>query len=403
MKPRGISEMEHTIYFEYEGGKEFSLNHKSDYPFIRSLCTRNLTDDIKEFIKSLPYKNIVQVGIGGSALGATAAVEFMGGIYHNYTSKKRYFAMDNIDPERIKLVFEYLNPEETLFHIVSKSGSTIETISQFFIIEYFLKEKLGNTALEHVIITTDPDTGFLREFSEKNNIKSFPLAKEAGGRYSVFTPVGLVPMAFLEYNIDRFVSGAKDAIRAYRNGWSMPNEFVDFTIGEYENGRNILVMFSYKDRLYSTCDWFRQLWAESLGKNSKGQTPVKALGATDQHSQLQLYRDGPKDKVIIFVDTINRTDVELIPGKSFEYLEGKTMGELLSIEKQSTKRSLIESNVPCGEIFLKRADEYSLGAIMASLMISTAKAGEVMGVNPFDQPGVELGKKYTKKTLREKR
>jgi glucose-6-phosphate isomerase len=171
-------------------------------------------------------------------------------------------------------------------------------------------------------------------------------------------------------------------------------------MGAYKEGKNMLVVFAYKDYLFGIADWFRQLWAESLGKESKGQTPIKALGVTDQHSQLQLYQDGPKDKAILVIDSSPRCDFKIENDYGFGYLKGKTLSEIMEIERDSTIRALKESGVDVAYLKLKRNDEFALGALFISLMIATAKAGEVLGVNPFDQPGVELGKKYTKEALK---
>lgn len=397
-KLKEIQSMEKILSFEYSQGKDFKLNFQTKYDFIRSLCQRDVADDVSDFVRQCKYKNLIQIGIGGSALGATASIEFLSGIYHNYEKDRRFFVLDNIDPERIRFI-STLDPKDTLFHIVSKSGATIETISQFLILYKKVSELLGSSAKEHFVFTTDEDTGFLRKFSQTESIKTFNLAKEAGGRYSVFTPVGLLPISFFGYDINKFLDGGKDAVRAFRNGWDLPNGFVNFAVGEYENGKNILVIFAYKDRLYSISDWFRQLWAESLGKDSKGQTPVRALGVTDQHSQLQLYQDGPKDKAVIFLDCVNNYDVETTGLYEFDYLSNKKLGGIMNIEKQSTKKALAENGVPTAELFLNEVNEYSLGALFASLMIATAKAGDVLGVNAFNQPGVELSKKYTKEKL----
>ncbi len=398
-KLREIQSMERTLLFEYTLNKDFKLNFQTKYDFIRSLCQRDIPDEVNDFVKQHRYKNFIQIGIGGSALGATASIEFLSGIYHNYEKKRQFFVLDNIDPERMRFILT-LNPDDTLFHVVSKSGATIETISQFLILYKKVSEQIGDNAKEHFVFTTDRDVGFLRKFSKKEKIKTFDLAKEAGGRYSIFTPVGLLPISFFGYDINKFLDGGKDAVRAYRNGWSLPNDFVNFAVGEYENAKNILVVFAYKDRLYSISDWFRQLWAESLGKDLKGQTPVKALGVTDQHSQLQLYQDGPKDKAIVFLDCVNNYDIETIGLDEFDFLNNKKLGKIMNIEKQSTRKALEENGVPTAELFLNEVNEYALGALFASLMIATAKAGDVLGVNAFDQPGVELGKKYAKEKLK---
>jgi glucose-6-phosphate isomerase len=395
-----VSKMETLFDYNFSSIYDFKLNFKTNYGFIRSLCVKNLANDVIDYIKTVDkFENIVQVGIGGSALGATASYKFFNGIYTNKTNQKRYFVLDNIDPERLDFIFS-LDLNKTFFHVVSKSGQTIETLSLFFIIYKRLKSMFGKEASKHVVITTS-NSGFLYDFAIKNDIKKFFIPNEVGGRFSVFTPVGLIPISFLGKDIELFIEGAKTAVRAYRNGWNFPNDFVNFSIGEYKNKKNILVMFAYKDSLYGVADWFRQLWAESLGKDNLGQTPIKALGVTDQHSQIQLYKDGSKDKAIIFMDTLTNNDYTIEEAFDFTYLLNKSISTLMNIEKQATYRALMDSAVPCGNLFLNSRDEFSLGALYISLMIAAAKAGEVLGIDAFNQPGVELGKKYTKQFLME--
>ncbi len=392
--------MENLFKYNFSDYQKFKLNYKTNYGFIRSLCVKDLTKDVKDYIDSIDsYDNFIQVGIGGSALGANASIGFLNGLYSNYKSKKRYFALDNIDPQRLDFVMS-LDFEKTVFHIVSKSGSTIETLSQFFIIFEEAEKRLKCDVNKHFVFTTS-DKGFLYEFAQEHNIKTFFIPREVGGRYSVFTTAGLLAISFLGNNIDRFVEGAKTAVRAFRNGWNMPLDFASFTVTQYNNGKNMLIMFAYKDMLYGAADWFRQLWAESLGKDSKGQTPIKALGTTDQHSQLQLYMDGPKDKTIIFLDTLANNDFKIGNAFDFEYLKDKHISQIMDAEKQATLKSLTENSIPCGSIFLTQKDEFALGALYISLMIATVKAADILGINPFDQPGVELGKVYTKRFLLE--
>ncbi len=396
-----VIRMEDLFEYGFDTDHDFSLNHRTNYGFIRSVCIKGLGEEVLQYVSSLndSFVNFVQLGIGGSALGATAALEFLNGIFLNEKSQRRYFVLDNIDPERLSHVFK-LDLSRTLFHVVSKSGSTMETVSQFFIVFERLRKLFGDDAYSHLVFTTSRK-GFLYEFAQEHAIKCFFIPDEVGGRFSVFTSVGLLPIAFFDHDIGAFIEGAKYAIRAFRNGWRMPLEFASFTMGEYLSGKNILVMFAYKDRLYSVADWFRQLWAESLGKSGKGQTPVKALGVTDQHSQLQLYQDGPKDKVIVFLDAPATEDLVINEALQFNYLERKSLAHIMDVEKRSTMKALRNSGVPCGYIQIKENGEFALGALFASLMIATAKAAEVLGVNAFDQPAVELGKRYARETLKE--
>ncbi|AEA34132.1 phosphoglucose isomerase [Hippea maritima] len=388
-KVKEVEVMESLVSFEYPKKHDFKLKYLAHYGFIRSLCIRGQKERILEFSKSLKdrYENFVQIGIGGSALPLEASLRFL----DKKGVMERFLSLDNIDPCRIERVLS-LDIDKTFFHVVSKSGSTIEILAEFFV----LKERLKP---DQIAFTTS-EKGFLYELGMKEGIELFFIPDEVGGRYSVFSPVGLIGLAFFGFNIDTFIEGAKTAVRAYRNGWDFPNDFVNFAIGAYQDNKNILVMFAYKDYLYGIIDWFRQLWAESLGKDSKGQTPINALGVTDQHSQLQLYQDGPKDKAIVFLDAPAVCDFEIKDDYGFGYLKGKSLSQIMEIEKNSTMRALKESGADVAHLKLTKDDEFSLGALLMGLMIATAKAGKVLGVDPFNQPGVELGKRYTKEALK---
>ncbi len=374
---------------KYEFGINFErpiTDTSVNYAFSQNLCKVD-TKAITEYAQSLQAKNFVQVGIGGSALAASAALSFL----QKLASDKKYFCLDNIDPQRLKDVLE-LDPKETIFHVVSKSGSTIETISQLSIIKQYIKNP-------QIVISTDDRDTFLRQFGIENNYKIFDIPTQVGGRYSAFTSVALLPMAFFGYDIASYIEGAKEAVRKVRDKWGFPIELANFVVSLYDKYK-VFVMFAYKDRLYSIADWFRQLWAESLGKNGLGQTPIKALGTTDQHSQLQLYQEGIKDKIVAFLDTLSLVDFTIQTAtEPFGYLNGKSITQIMEIEKQSTKKALSQADVPTMEIFLEKIDEFTLGAFFCSLMITTAKVGEFWKINPFDQPGVELGKKYAKERL----
>ncbi len=394
-----VIKSEKLIHYEFDGSYDFGLDYKTNYGFIRSLCMKNVVEEVQDCIDScFQYENIVQVGIGGSALGAAASLEFLKGAQTIPQNDRRYFSLDNIDPQRLKLVFS-LDLKKTLFHVVSKSGSTIETLSQFFVIYEKMKKLFAEEADKHFVFTTS-QSGFLYEFGKKHDIKTFFIPDEVGGRYSVFTPVGLIALTFLGYDIKQFIEGAKTAVRAYRNGWAFANEFASFVIGEYKNRKNILVLFAYKDRLKGIAEWFRQLWAESLGKDGEGQTPVVSVGTTDQHSQLQLYQDGPKDKAFVFLDVKQDTDFTVKNDFGFGYLKNKSLNEIMDIEKNSTKKALQQNQIKCGDIFIEKNDEFTLGALYISFMLATAKAGKILNIDPFNQPGVELSKSFTKQTLK---
>ncbi|OSS42383.1 Glucose-6-phosphate isomerase [Desulfurella amilsii] len=376
-----------TIKFDTSVNYERLISDKSvNYAFSQNLCKVNI-NKIVNYAKAIKAKNFVQVGIGGSALAASAALSFL----QKGAQEKNYFCLDNIDPQRLDTVLK-LDPKQTVFHVVSKSGTTIETLSQLFVIKQHIKNP-------NIVISTDDRDTFLRAFSVKNDYEIFDIPTDVGGRYSAFTSVALLPLAFFGYDIESYIEAAKQVVRDTRGGWGFPIDLANLVVSTYDRCK-VFVMFAYKDRLYEVADWFRQLWAESLGKNGVGQTPIKTLGTTDQHSQLQLYQEGIKDKLIVFLDTISNVDFTIAESfEPFNYLKGKSIAKIMEIEKQSTRKALDEVQVPTAEIFLENINEATLGAFFCSLMITTAKVGEFWKINPFDQPGVELGKKYTKERL----
>ncbi len=393
-KTKEVLLAEEVISFDWDRRDVFGLKYTAHYGFIRSLCDKNTVGSLKDFLsEKRGFENLVQVGIGGSALPATATLTFLKGSYFNFYSGKRYFALDNLDPERLKFVLS-LDLNKTFFHVVSKSGKTSETLLQLFV----LLQK-GKVKPENVTISTSKGS-FLDDLGERLGIRRFYIPEEVVGRYSVFTTVGLLALGFFDLDVEAFIEGARNGVRAYRNGFSFPNEFVDFAIGNYNNGKNMLVVFPYKDRLLKVGEWFRQLWAESLGKDGKGQMPILALGVTDQHSQLQLYQDGPTDKAFVFIDMPECCDFVAEDDYGFGLFKGVSAGRLMSVEKEATKRALKSKGLPVSEVYIKRSDEFALGNLLISLMIATAKAGEVLGVDPFNQPGVELSKKFAREALR---
>jgi len=363
------------------------------------------------------FENFVVLGVGGSALGASTIVGALGGPMHNLVAGDRrrgarVFVLDNIDPALMSGALEHLDPHETAFNVITKSGSTAETMAQFLIAWKWLRETLGDDFREHVIATTDPARGALREIAREANLKCFDIPPNVGGRFSVLTPVGLLPAAVAGADVDRLLAGAGAMCARCESPAVQANPALAFAAFHYiaatRKGKSISVMMPYSQLLWGLADWHRQLWAESLGKrlNRKGeivhagQTPVKALGATDQHSQVQLYREGPNDKIFTFL-SVREHDVDVpippeFPGKeATAYLGGHTLGELLDAERRATAMALTQAQRPNLTLSVPRADEETLGALFFMLEAATALAGEFLDVNAFDQPGVEAGKVAT--------
>lgn len=364
------------------------------------------------------FENILVLGIGGSALGGIAVTEALLKPYWNLLTPEqrnnfpRIFFLDNIDPDNMNGLLDILDLKKTLVNVITKSGSTAETMSQFMILKDRLEKALGEDEYrKNVVATTDKQTGVLRQIAEQEGYKTFVVPDDVGGRFSVFSAVGLLPFALVGIDIDEIVNGIKDMDLALKNTDVYENIAAQNALIQYlmdvKKGKNLSVMMPYSSRLKYVSDWYAQLWAESLGKNEDlqgnhvhvGQTPIKALGATDQHSQIQLYNEGPNDKIINFI-RVEEFDTTLeIPNifayTGIGYLGGKTINQLLNAEADSTKVSLSDYARPTVTIILPKVDGYHIGQLLYMLEVQTAIAGALYNINAFNQPGVEQAKNYT--------
>lgn len=363
------------------------------------------------------FDNILVLGIGGSALGGIAVTEALLKPYWNLLTPEqrdnypRIFFLDNIDPDTMTALFDMLDWKKTLVNVITKSGDTAETMSQFLIVKDRLEKELGDDYRKNIVATTDQRTGILRQISEQEGYKTFVVPDDVGGRFSVFSAVGLLPFALVGLDIDEITNGIKDMDLALKNtdiheNIAAQNALIHYLMDTKLN-KNLSVMMPYSSRLKYVSDWYVQLWAESLGKNENlngehvhiGPTPIKALGATDQHSQIQLYNEGPNDKIITFI-RVGEFDNTLEIPKIFEYtgigyLGGKTINSLLNAEADSTKVSLSDYARPTVTITLPKVDGYNIAQLLYMLEVQTAIAGELYSINTFIQPGVEQAKNYT--------
>ncbi len=361
---------------------------------------------------------VVVLGIGGSALGTIALRQALLPPLWNELDDRargqrpRLYVLDNIDPTTIGPIFERLDFSHTLFNVVSKSGTTAETMAQFLIVRDRLARELGEGYRDRLVFTTDPEKGVLRDLSRREGIEALPIPPNVGGRFSVLSAVGLLPAALVGIDIDALLEGARAMDERCRTADLTHNPAGIFATLQYladtEAAAPIHVMMAYSDRLYGVADWFRQLWAESLGKRHdlsgaevfRGPTPVQALGATDQHSQAQLYMEGPFDKTITFLRVGQQAlDVE-IPNvypdiEALGYLGGHTLGELLEAERSATAQALAREGRMNMTIELPTVDAHTVGQLFMLLQIATVYAGALYDVDPLDQPGVELGKQLT--------
>jgi glucose-6-phosphate isomerase len=378
--------------------------------------------EIREFAEGVgqAFDTVVVLGIGGSALGTTALQQALLKPFWNELDDEardyfpRLYVLDNIDPSTIAPLFERIDFARTLFNVVSKSGATAETMAQFLIVREKLHEVFGDDEgyRRHLIFTTDPEKGVLRRLAIEENIATLPVPAGVGGRFSVLSAVGLLPAALVGIDIDALLAGAAAMAERCARPRLRDNPAGIFAALQYladtERDAPIHVMMPYGDRLAGLADWFRQLWAESLGKRTDlsgreifaGPTPVKALGATDQHSQVQLYMEGPPDKTITLVGTRTLPVDVGIPRAYADvdelgYLGGRTLGELLDAERVATTAALASQGRMNMTIELPAITAHALGQFIMMLQIATVYAGGLYGINPLDQPGVELGKQLT--------
>ena len=363
------------------------------------------------------FDNVLVLGIGGSALGGIAVCEALLKPYWNLLTPEkrdgnpRIFFLDNIDPDQINAMLDMLDLKKTLVNVITKSGSTAETMSQFMIVKDRLEKELGDEYRKNVVATTDKQSGILRQLADQEGYKTFVVPDDVGGRFSVFSPVGLLPFALVGIDIDEIIQGFKDMDLELKNTSIFNNIAAQNALIHYlmdtQKGKNLSVMMPYSSRLKYVSDWYVQLWAESLGKevNNNGEkvnigpTPIKALGATDQHSQIQLYNEGPNDKVITFI-RVGEFDTTLEIPKIFEYtgigyLGGKTINNLITAEADSTKVALTDYQRPNISITLPKVNGYYVAQLLYMLEVQTAIAGELYNINTFNQPGVEQAKNYT--------
>ena len=374
---------------------------------------------VKEFAAMVRgrFDNVLVLGIGGSALGGIAVSEALLKPYWNLLTPEqrdnypRLFFLDNIDPDQITGLLNTIDLKRTLVNVITKSGSTAETMSQYMIVKDIMEKELGGEYRKNIVATTDKKVGVLRQLADQEGYKTFVVPDDVGGRLSVFAAVGLLPLALVGIDIDEIMNGIKDMDLALKNtniaeNIAAQNALIHYLMDTKRNKR-LSVMMPYSSRLKYVSDWYVQLWAESLGKqvDNKGKevhvgpTPIKALGATDQHSQIQLYNEGPNDKVISFI-RVEEFDNELEIPKIFDYtgigyLGGKTINQLINAEADSTRVALSDYKRPTITISIPKVDAYNVAQLLYMLEVQTAIAGELYNINTFNQPGVEQAKNYT--------
>lgn len=406
------------VIYENEISKYLDLVKSRGQGFYEVVDDAETLGKVKNFALSVKakYRDIIVLGIGGSALGASCLQQALGNLFGERTGQlPRLTVLDNIDPVLLAELENSVDLSSSLFLVITKSGGTPETLAQYL----YFKNKVDLAKLnwlEHFVFVTDPTKGLLRKIATENpDLPVFEVPENVGGRFSVLTTVGLLPAALMGIDIDRLIKGARTMRDNFLMADAQQNLAFQLAVIQYllyRKGKIMTVMFPYAQKLLRLADWYRQLLAESIGKAvdragkrvNIGITPVVAMGATDQHSQNQLYNEGPNDKFYVFLEVVNPAVDLTIPdaqklGPEWGYLEGVTFQKLLLTEMEGTVQALLKQDRPMARISLGNLDAETMGELLVFLQGSVAFLGELFGINTYDQPGVELSKILTKELL----
>lgn len=403
-----IQELAHAYRESLEVAREDLRKNMGQAPlgWMSTPTDTRMVRRIQEMVRATAsFETLLVCGIGGSDLGARAILEAL-------PSKKRVlFIGSNTDPDELEMILAPLHWKKTAINIVSKSGDTIEPMSAFFIARERLRRAVGKKFSKHIVATTDGVRGTLRALAVKDGYHLLLVPSDVGGRFSVLTDVGLFPAAWAGIEIKKLLQGARAQQEQFERRSVQEQLPAQYAMVHAEHllkyGRSLFVLMPYSGRLQSFARWYRQLIAESLGKSQArhggqiefGPTPIAALGATDQHSQIQLYMEGPRDKVITFLEIEQFKEARLrLPVLTKEHgpmygLSGRSLQDMIHAQRAATAEALTSVGRPSATIFLPKLDAYHLGALFQFFMLTTAYFGELFDINAFDQPGVEEGKR----------
>ncbi|MBE8189766.1 MAG: glucose-6-phosphate isomerase [Candidatus Thioglobus sp.] len=360
---------------------------------------------IKNHAKSVTKSHIVVVGIGGSSLGAKAIYEFL--LLSNSYQKDLLF-LETTAPLEINHCLKKIDLNDAHFVVISKSGNTIETISLFKYLDGLVKIDKSNCTI------ISQKNSKLTDFANANNIKSFALAENIGGRFSVFSEVGLVPLAMVGVDIENLLNGAKRVAESFFEKGDYYQPIIEKARFLVENKHrfNINAIFSYCTSLESFNKWYVQLWAESLGKininrTRQAFTPIALIGPVDQHSFLQLIIDGVRDKTVTFIKIDDLKDNTKIPNSTpdlgLDYVDGLSFDQLLNAQADATIAAVkAQKDIPYDVVTISTADEYNIAKLMFIYQLLVSAIGQFLQINTYDQPGVEHGKQILAKQLKEK-
>ena len=397
----------------------FSALSKQELPFLALDYADSLTAELQNlepFFKK--FKHLLLLGIGGSSLGARALQKAFypqqdWPLHACSQNAPTLWVADNIDTETLPAWLERLPASKTLVLVISKSGGTVETLAQYFLLKKWLEQHLAQDWTDHVLLVTDAAKGFLREEAEKYNLPSLPVPEHLGGRYSALSAVGLAPAAFLGLDWAALLQGAKETGLCLTKARSL--EECEAALGRHpawhmalwansllEQDYCELIYFNYVPKFAAFGAWFAQLWAESLGKQGLGSMPLPALGVTDQHSLQQMFLDGPKNKGCLFISCEQQAqgpkfDSDLPP--QWNFLKDRCLLDLFKAEALGTRMALCNHDIPLLELRLPEPTPYVAGKLMLLLELTTVLTGWLMGIDPLDQPAVELGKRLANASL----
>ena len=392
-----------STFFKKAKTKLFSNIKSKSYGFMNDLYEKKINDIYFYAKKIKKSENVIFLGTGGSSLGGKTLVSINSNFFKN-KNKPQIFFLENIDEVSINGLLDQLNMDKTSIVIISKSGETMETLAQFFLI----KKKISKTKnyKKRIFVITEKKKSTLKKIQEVEDYFFIEHNDSVGGRYSVFSVVGLLPAAISSFDIKNFVEGGKKFLKLMGKEKNF-NSFFHSSLAiilSQKKGINISVIMPYIDNLNNFSFWYKQLWAESIGKKKMGITPVNSLGTVDQHSQLQLFLDGPRDKFFTIIGRKKNKQQKILDcrygkNKKLDILHKKSLEILLRAELEATIETLVNKKLPLRFFELDLLNEECIGSLMMYFIIETIFCCYLIDVNPFDQPAVEEGKILTKKKL----
>lgn len=377
--------------------KKIKSNLKNqEYPQIQAIFDEKSIKDIKNLSKKIEkFKKILIIGVGGSSLG--------GKTFKSLSSAENIDFLESIDPVTISRKINKINAKDYFFLVISKSGETIETISQTLLILQYLNDLGTKDASDKFLFITQDHENSLAKIAKSISAEIYLHPNNVGGRFSCFTVVGLLPAILAGVNIDEIIDGAKSTVENFTNNQQNAiTQAIQIQNNLFEQGFTGNVVMPYIDAMKNYTDWYRQLWAESLGKKGFGSVPINSMGTVDQHSQLQLYLEGPKDKFFTFFTALKHNKDLLVEDlKDVETLfGGKKLSEIVEIESQTTIQTLTDKNLPIRIFKIEEFNAKSLGALMMHMFLEVILFAKVRNIDPFDQPAVEIRKNMAKKLLK---